>query len=152
MDRDESDIGQPNDGSLDGQRELYAYVYRRRWLSLADGGGRGDRGGADANPDGVPDDGSIGKRVEPDLEYDQRDELRSIRFLERCQGNLRYPEYRYSHSQFELHAGVRGRRRHGDAVSHRDSDRRDAVSDAHCESAWGCTQHLNDVVVDQREC
>jgi len=151
VERDQSNLGNSNNRRADGQRELHADVHGRRRIGLADGGGDRDRSATDAHSDGVSGERAIGRLVESDVEYYERYKLFGIRCLERCQGNLRHPEYRCAQRQFELHARMCRRRRHRDANGLGDGDRRDTFRDPVGESAGGFPQHQRNTVVDQRQ-
>jgi len=126
VDRDQSDVGRSDDQCADDQRELHANVYGRRWIDLTDRGGDGNGGVADADADRVSGDRAVGNLVESDVEHDGRHELRGIRCLERCQGNVRHPEHRCAQHQLKLHAGVCRGWWHRDANGYGDRDPWDA--------------------------
>ena len=106
---------------------------------------------SDADSHGITAERDQWREFDIDVEHYERHELCGIRCVERCEGNLRYPEYRCAHCQFELHVGVCRKRRHRDPNGYRDGDRRDTVREPVSESAGGSAQHQLDAIVDQRQ-
>jgi hypothetical protein len=92
LERFESDIRYAEQRRVVCQYDFYADVYGCRWFGIAERIGNA-ASGTDADADRIADECSIGRVVDPDVEFDECNELRGVGRLDGHEGDHRHSEH-----------------------------------------------------------
>ena len=152
LDRDESDFGICVSWTADRRKDLYAGVYRRRWVGHTLHSGY-DRGAwrSDADVHRRSDERSVGRCLATDVEHHQRDGLYGLGRLDRHKSDVRRAEHGCIERQLDVHADVFGCGRVGVAIVDRDIAAR-TNADVQCDAGERSNGHrfATDVEHDER--